>query len=136
MDGKLDERRDADWIIVDKRGVAAWFDSNSKPYDIRAAVAVAGDRLYAAFRTGEPDLLRNSGEMPLAPFKTGGALDLMIGANSHADGKRSNPVEGDIRLLVTMVKGKPFALVYRPRPCVKTPVAFSSPVAHDHHRPR
>ena len=128
VDGDLDDWRDADWVVVDKRGVAAWFNSNSKPYDIRAAVAVAGDRLYAAFRTGEPELLRNTGEMPLAPFKTGGALDLMIAADARADAKRSNPVEGDVRLLATMVKGKPFALVYRAVvPGVKTPVPFSSP---------
>ena len=61
--------------------MAAFFDSNSKPYNVTATVAVAGDRLYAAFRTGDPNLLQNSGETPLAPFKTGGALDLMIGAD-------------------------------------------------------
>ena len=130
VDGDLDDWRSADWVAVDKRGVAAYFNSGSKPYDIRAAVAVAGERLYAAFRTGEPDLLRNSGELPLAPFKTGGALDLMIGADAKADDKRSNPVEGDVRLLVTTIHGKPFALVYRAVvPGVKTPVPFSSPCA-------
>jgi hypothetical protein len=128
VDGKLDDWRGAEWVIVDKRGVAAYFDSNSKPYDVRAAARVAGDRLYVAFRTADPNLLRNSGEMPIAPFKTGGALDLMLGVNPRADDKRTNPVEGDLRLLVTMVKDKPLALVYRAVvPGTKEPVPFSSP---------
>ena len=128
VDGKLDDWADAAWATIDKSGVAAFFDSNSKPYNVTAAVAVAGDRLYAAFRTGDPNLLQNSGETPLAPFKTGGGLDLMIGADPRADDARQNPVQGDLRLLVTLVQGKPRALIYRPVvPGTKEPVPFSSP---------
>jgi hypothetical protein len=128
VDGKLDDWAGADWATVDKRGVAAYFDSNSKPYDVSAAVTVAGDRLYAAFRTGDRDLLRNSGEVANAPFKTGGALDLMLGTNPAADPDRRAPVEGDERLLVTQVNGKTLALLYRPVvPGTQEPVPFSSP---------
>ena len=109
-------------------GVAAFFDSNSKPYNVTASVAVAGDRLYAAFRTGDPNLLQNSGETPLAPFKSGGGLDLMIGAGPRADDARQTAVQGDLRLLVTLVRGKPRGLIYRPVvPGTKEPVPFSSP---------
>jgi hypothetical protein len=128
VDGKLDDWAGADWATIDRSGVAAWFDSNSKPYDVTAAVAVAGDRLYAAFRTGDAQLLRNSGETPRAPFKTGGCLDLMIGADSRADANRADPVPGDARLLVTLVHDKPLVLVYRAVvPGTKDPVPFSSP---------
>ena len=72
VDGRLDDWRGADWVTVDRRGVAAYFDSKSKPYDIAAAVAVAGDRLYAAFRTNEPNLLANSGEIPRPVQDRGG----------------------------------------------------------------
>jgi hypothetical protein len=90
--------------------------SSSKPFDVRGALAVAGDRLYAAFRTGDARLLRNTGEVPNALFKTGGALDLMIGE------------AGDERLLVTQVNGKTVATLYRAKvPGTKTPVPFSSP---------
>lgn len=118
VDGKLEDWPNAQWVTVDKRGVAANFDSNSKPYNVTAAVTVSGDRLYAAFRTGDRELLRNSGDSSLAPFKTGGALDLMLGT-----------VEGGLRLLVTQVKGNTMAVFYRPRvPGTKgEPVAFSSP---------
>ena len=117
VDGKLDDWAGADWATIDKRGVGAWFDSNSKPYDVSAALAVSGDRLYAAFKTGDRDLLRNSADNPKALFKFGGALDLMLGVG-----------EGGERLLVTQVKGKTLAMLYRPHvPGTKDRVPFSSP---------
>jgi hypothetical protein len=128
MDGLLDDWAGADWVDVDKSGVAAYFNSSSKPFDVRGAVMVAGERLYAAFRAGDANLLKNSGDMPNALFKTGGALDLMIGANAGADEKRSKPVAGDLRLLVTQVKGKVSATLYRAVvPGTTDPVPFSSP---------
>ena len=128
LDGALDDWQGADWVEIDKSGVAAYFDSKSKPYDVRGAVAVSGDRLFAAWRTGDANLLKNTGEMPNALFKTGGALDLMIGANAGADEKRGMPVPGDARLLVTQVKGKTVAALYRAVvPGTKEPVPFSSP---------
>ncbi len=128
VDGKLDDWAGAAWVDIDKSGVGANFNSNSKPYDITASVSISCDRLYAAWCTGNPDLLKNSGEMALAPFKTGGALDLMLGTNPKADPKRANPVEGDLRLLITQAKGKTLALVYRGVvPGTKEPVPFSSP---------
>jgi hypothetical protein len=115
---KLADWAGASWVTIDKRGVGAFFNSNSKPYNVTAALAIAGNRLYAAFRTGDRDLLRNSGETVNAPFKTGGALDLMLGVG-----------EGGERLLVTRVQGKVLAVLYRPQvPGTTTePVAFSSP---------
>lgn len=117
VDGKLDDWTGADWATVDKSGVGAYFDSNSKPYNIQAALAVSGDKLYAAWKTGDPNLLRNTGDTPNAPFKTGGALDLMIGARP-----------GGERLLITRVKDKTLAVLYRAQvPGTKDPIPFSSP---------
>lgn len=128
VDGKLDDWAAAEWTPIDKRGVAAYFDSNSKPYDVAAALSVAGGRLYAAFRTGDPGLLRNTGEVANAPFKTGGALDLMLGCDPLADPGRVDPVPGDERLLVTQVGGRVLALLYRAVvPGTTDPVPFSSP---------
>ena len=129
VDGRLDDWNAAEWVEIDKSGTAAWFDSNTKPYDIRGAVCVADGKLFAAWKTGLPDLLRNSGEMPIAPFKTGGTLELMIAADPKADPRRKEPVAGDMRLTVTRVKDKTVAMLYRPVvPGVGTPkVPFSSP---------
>lgn len=68
------------------------------------AVAIAGERLYAAFKTDDTNLLRNAPESLPNLFKSGGALDLMLGN-----------VEGGQRLLVTNVQGKTTAVLYRPR---------------------
>lgn len=114
VDGSLEDWSGTSWVEIEKRGVGAYFNSNSKPYDIRGAVAVADGRLFAAWRTGDRDLLRNSGEMPSTPFKTGGTLELMIGTCPDADPQRRAPVAGDLRLLVTQVKGQARALIYRP----------------------
>jgi hypothetical protein len=113
VDGKLDDWTGAEWVDIDKSGVKANFNSNSRPYDVTAAVAVSGDKLYIGYHTGDADLLKNTGEMPVAPFKTGGALDLMLGTNADAKADRQSPVAGDLRLLVTVIKGKPRALLYR-----------------------
>jgi len=128
VDGQLGDWAGASWVDIDKSGVGANFNADTKPYDITASVSVVGDRLYAAWKTGNSNLLQNSGEIPEAPFKTGGALDLMLATNPQANPKRENPVAGDIRLLITMAKGKPMAVLYRAVVAgTKTPVPFSSP---------
>ena len=95
---------------------------------MEAAITIAGGRLFADFRTNDPKLLVNSGAVANAPFKTGGALDLMIGANPAADPNRKAAVAGDRRLLVYQVNGETRALLYRAVvPGTSNPVPFSSP---------
>jgi hypothetical protein len=127
VDGNLDDWADAAWVTIDSRTnqVGDWGHEEAKT---RAALAVAGDRLYAAFKTGDPNHLRNSGEALPMLFKTGGALDLMLGTDPGANPKRDKPAAGDVRLVVTMAKGKPMAALYRAVvPGTQTPVPFSSP---------
>lgn len=136
IDGRVDDWPNT-WVEIDRSGVGANFNSDSKPYDLRGAVAVANGSLFAAWQTDAPNLLLNSGEMPVAPFKTGGTLELMIGTDPASQPDRRTPVGGDIRLLVTQVKdpatklgtGKTLVLLYRPvAPGSETPkVPFSSP---------
>jgi hypothetical protein len=129
VDGRLDDwPATTDWAAIDRRGIKANFNSDSRPYDVSAAVCIAGDRLFAAWRTTEKSLLENSGETQNALFKTGGCLDLMLGTDDQAAPDRSAPTIGDQRLLVTLIKGQPRALLYRAKVSGTTqPVAFSSP---------
>ena len=127
IDGQVGDWTNATWVTVDDRGRRAWFNSSSKPYHVTAALAVAGDRLYAVFNTGDPNLLKNAGDA-VAPFKTGGALDLMLSTAPNRDPKRREAVPGDARLLVTRVGNKTLAVLYRAVvPGTTTPVPFSSP---------
>jgi hypothetical protein len=129
VDGKLEDwPATTDWAAIDRRGIKANFNSDSKPYDVSAAACVSGDRLFAAWRTTEKDLLANSGETPNALFKTGGCLDLMLGTDAAAKPERSSPVPGDQRLLVSLIEGQPRAVLYRAKvPGTTQPVPFSSP---------
>jgi hypothetical protein len=108
----------AEWASIDRRGVPAFFDSNSKPYNVMAAVAIDGTHLHVIYRTNDPELLKNAADTPAMAFKTGGALDLML-----------NAIEGGERLLVTQIKGKTTAVLYRQKAAGHgTPMAFSSPL--------
>lgn len=118
VDGKLDDWAGASWVTVDKRSESQgdWGRSEAKA---QGALAISGDRLYAAFRTGDRDLLRNDGSNRPLLFKTGGALDLMLDA-----------VPGGERLLVTQVAGKTAAMLYQPQSVGGkiTPFEFASPL--------
>ena len=130
VDGSLDDWAGAAWATIDRRQVQAG-DWGSRLDIISGAVSISGDRLYAAWRTGDGNLLRNAGTTWQTLFKFGGCLDLMIGADPAADPKRQEPVAGDCRLLVTMVKDKPLAVLYRPVVPGHTgeKAAFTSPVS-------
>jgi hypothetical protein len=112
IDGKLDDWGKPDWAVIYKEKV------NGKETTIDAALAVADGKLYAAFRTGDKNLLVNNGQALQMLFKTGGALDVMLGAG------------GNERLLVTLIGGKPQAVLFRDKmpgtPADKR-VPFSSP---------
>ena len=98
------------------------------PYDATAAVRIEDNKLVAAWRTTEKDLLKNSGESHESLFKTGGCLDIMLGTDASASTDRRQPAQGDIRLLVTTVEGKPRAILYRANvPGTAERVKFSSP---------
>lgn len=129
IDGQLSDWPAAtDWAYIDRRGTKANFNSDSRPYEVSAAVAVTATHLQAAWRTTEKDLLKNSGETPNALFKHGGCLDLMLATDAAAAEDRNSPAPGDQRLLITRVQGQTRALLYRARvPGTQEPVAFSSP---------
>ena len=104
VDGDLADWDLADFVTIENRGVAAYFDSNSKPYDIRGGLRATKTHLYAAWKCeGVRDLARNSGENAELQFKTGGACDLMLRTDPLAKGDRPQP--GDVRILASLVPG-------------------------------
>lgn len=70
--------------------------------------------LYLFWKVNGRGPLANHGDDFRRIFKTGAAVDVQLGANSKADPDRRQPVEGDLRLLITVSKGKPMAVLYRP----------------------
>lgn len=70
--------------------------------------------LYLCWETRNAGPLRNIGDDFRRYFKTGGAVDLKLGTDPDADPRRKRPAEGDLRLLITVVKDEPVAVLYRP----------------------
>jgi len=122
----LTSLQSSQWMEVDRRITKmGWADV---PDSVEAAVTIAAGRLFVGFRTSDPNLLVNSDAIANAPFKSGGALDLMVGSNPRANPNRETPVEGDLRLLVYTVQGKPKAMLYRAVvPGTVNQVSFTSP---------
>ena len=117
VDGQLTEWQGAQWASI---------DTNTS-----GSVAFTGDTLYAAWKTSDQKLLSNSGTTVNNLFKGGGALDLMIGTQRLTDVNRTEPVEGDLRLLITKSQGKTRATLYRavvPGTPEAKKVLFESPV--------
>ncbi len=128
VDGKADEWPTNLFVTIDTRRLQIG-DWGSKKIRTQAALSVNGDRLYACFKTAEPDLLQNAGGSWPMHFKTGGALDLMLATDPIAGANRGAGL-GDVRLLVTVVKQKPVAVLYRPvvPDSTREPFPFSSPL--------
>ena len=117
VDGQLSDWEKSAWAPIDET--------------TSGAVSLSQDTLFAAWKTNDPKLLANGGGATNILFKSGGALDLMIGANRITNADRQEPVEGDVRLLITQVKGKPRATLYRavvPNTPEAQKVLFESPV--------
>ncbi len=117
VDGKLGEY--GSWAAIGQGGARA------------GAVRLSATHLYAAWRTGDPACLDNTGGEPKFLFKRGGCVDLMMQTDITAERHDGSPIAGDVRLLVTTVKGKPKAVLYKavvPGTPAKDRVLFESPV--------
>ena len=90
-------------------------------------LGLEGDKLVAAYKTDQSQLLLNSAtEFPFA-FTQGGGLDLMLRTSGASDDRK--PAAGDIRLFVTKRNGKVLAVLYRQKAMVAgNKQTFASPV--------
>lgn len=115
VDGKLEDWESAEWAAIAPREGIRSPNSRSTRDKADAAVAVAGDRLYVAFKTNDGNLLQAPGEDPARLFHTGGAVDIQVGAVRLNDEVKSDePRPGDMRLVATLVEDKPTAILYEP----------------------
>ncbi len=117
----------AEWNLA-KRGAALELGGQ-----VRARVGLARDEtnLYLVYDVADPSPMKNYGKDFALLFKTGDACDLMLATDPAADPKRTEPAAGDIRLLFSVLEGKPVAVIYRPVVVGRGGAArtFSSPVA-------
>jgi hypothetical protein len=84
------------------------------PYRASLAITFDDKRLYLAYAVSSLGPFRNSGREWDKLFKTGACVDLHLGLDPEADPDRKDPVQGDIRLLISAMDEKPVAVLYRP----------------------
>ncbi len=70
--------------------------------------------LFVGFATHGLGPMKNTGTQWDRMFKTGAAVDLHWGADPEAPFDRQSTVAGDTRLLMSVMNGKPIAVLYRP----------------------
>jgi hypothetical protein len=109
-----------------KEEVAHWsFDAN---HEASASLTFDQQYLYIGFKDVTDDTpMINNGKNPFQLFKTGDAVIFECGAQRLS---LSEPIqEGDFRLLFSIYKQKPIAILYRYRVMgTKNPFLFSSPI--------
>lgn len=115
IDGDLSDWSAADWVEIDGK--------------TRAALMIAGDRLFAAFSTMYDLPLANHPESLSTIFKGGSLLDLFLGTDLQARPDRQGPVLGDLRLCVSQINQKTAAVLMRAvDPTSPEPVKYQSPI--------
>lgn len=97
----------------------------------KVALAYDGENLLAAFDVRDDSPMRNGGADPALLFKTGDVCEVFLGTDPSADPRRARPAAGDIRLLFSVMDGKPLCVLYQPvvREGDHAPRVFSSPVS-------
>ncbi|MGD0090132.1 MAG: hypothetical protein ABSE73_09445 [Planctomycetota bacterium] len=80
-----------------------------------ACAAYDEQNLYVAYDVASPAELTNESTDSRLLFKGGNVLDIQLAADPQADPKRKTPAPGDVRILVTRQKGRPLAVIYRPK---------------------
>ncbi len=126
-------QRMAKAIAIDGKGddwpgepAARWDQSKRFP----ASVCMGYDdrNLYLFYTVSDESPWINRGKDWTLLFKTGDSVDLQLGADWRAVSDRSQPVIGDLRLLIAPFEEGSTAVLYRHRLAVKdAPVTFTSP---------
>jgi hypothetical protein len=102
IDGKADEWSE---LLDDKKPLLEIQESAQQRY-ARVAARYDANNLYLAYRVfGPRGTWRNAGQNEKLLFKTGDAVDLMIGPEKSVSGA------GNLRLLMTTMDGEPMAVL-------------------------
>jgi hypothetical protein len=102
LDGKA-----SDWPeLMDDKAPAVEIQESAQKRFGRVAARYDADHLYVAWRVLGRSKLSNAGQDPRLLFKSGDAVDLMIGPDPQKP-----KGEGNLRLLLTLMAGKPVAIL-------------------------
>ena len=82
--------------------------------DADIALHTDGTHLYIMAQVQDETPMVNDGQNWQTPFITGDCVDIMLATDPKADPARRNAAMGDIRLILTELRGEPLAVLYRP----------------------
>jgi len=117
IDGK-----DEDWT-----GATIQWDKSGQ-FLVGARVAYDATMLYLYYNVADNSPWVNSGKESTLLFKTGDSVDIQLGTDAGANGLRSQPVPGDLRVLIAPFENKNIAVLYRHRLGAKdNPITFVCP---------
>ncbi len=111
--GVLDEWP-ADAFITINETVIHSLHFTDRMLTAQGAIAFDEDNLYVAYKSKTDGPFRNSSQDAQVIFKGGDAAEITLGFDSKADPRRMSPVAGDIRLVFSLVNGKPAAVLFKP----------------------
>jgi len=119
-------------LVIARKGTAAKSTQIDAGAGRSAKVTLSYDdaNLYATFEVKDDSPLKNSGADHALLFKTGDSCNVMLATDASADPKRTKPAAGDIRLLFSVLEGKPVCVLYEAvasKGMAKEPRTFSSP---------
>jgi hypothetical protein len=118
LDGRLEKYA--------KESIVSWNAGNASA---RGAIATDGTSLLLAYDVnGDTNPMVNAGKDVTQLFTTGDSVDFQLGTDPDADPKRGDAVPGDLRLLFSVMDGKPVAVLYRWKTTgAKHPQTFTCP---------
>ncbi|MGE9290005.1 MAG: hypothetical protein ACQKBT_03385 [Puniceicoccales bacterium] len=112
IDGNLDEWPEADWTVIQRLRVSSGFRGRVVDY-ITSAMTYDDENLYVTLRSYAGNPILNEGGPLSELFSTGGGLDIHLATKDPSTG-RKEPVEGDVRILISKVKRDIVAARFRP----------------------
>ena len=116
-------KRQAEAAKVELYAVKAWdaakgwdalnpvkIEREGQPSTAEARLGWDAGNLYARFEVSDPTPWRNEGKDYTRLFKTGDAVDIQL---SPSGNDKAEPVEGDQRIVIAQIDGKPVAVLMR-----------------------
>lgn len=100
----------------------------------QAGLAYDAEKLYIAGRATDESAMVNSADDLTRLFQFGDGLDILLGLDAKANPGRTQTTDGDIRLVISRVKGKPVVMAYRyavPGTADDKRTVFTSPVGKE-----
>ncbi|QDV41063.1 NHL repeat protein [Stieleria neptunia] len=111
---------------ADVPGTVRW--DKSGQFHVELDLAADATHLHLHYRVEDRSPWVNNGRDWTKLFATGDSVDLQIATDPTRSPKRSGPAEGDKRLMIAPLEGRPIAVLYEHRkPGGENPIEFTSP---------